>query len=34
MDANSTRLPIWGIGCNPWAPESVNDTLTRGKDLC
>nr|QGR25459.1 MSDIN [Lepiota venenata]QKM76218.1 alpha-amanitin [Lepiota venenata] len=31
MDANATRLPIWGIGCNPWTPESVNDTLT--KDL-
>nr|H2E7Q6.1 RecName: Full=Alpha-amanitin proprotein 2; Contains: RecName: Full=Alpha-amanitin; AltName: Full=Amatoxin; AltName: Full=Gamma-amanitin; Flags: Precursor [Galerina marginata CBS 339.88]AEX26936.1 alpha-amanitin proprotein [Galerina marginata]QKM76216.1 alpha-amanitin [Galerina marginata] len=34
FDTNSTRLPIWGIGCNPWTAEHVDQTLVSGNDIC
>nr|5N4B_C Chain C, Alpha-amanitin proprotein [Galerina marginata]5N4B_D Chain D, Alpha-amanitin proprotein [Galerina marginata]5N4D_C Chain C, Alpha-amanitin proprotein [Galerina marginata]5N4D_D Chain D, Alpha-amanitin proprotein [Galerina marginata] len=25
---------IWGIGCNPWTAEHVDQTLASGNDIC
>nr|AYM46687.1 alpha-amanitin [Amanita rimosa]AYM46695.1 alpha-amanitin [Amanita subpallidorosea]AYM46696.1 alpha-amanitin [Amanita subpallidorosea]QIM40750.1 alpha-amanitin [Amanita subpallidorosea] len=33
-DINATRLPIWGIGCNPSVGDEVTALLTRGEALC
>nr|AYM46685.1 beta-amanitin [Amanita pallidorosea]QIP67823.1 beta-amanitin [Amanita pallidorosea] len=33
-DINATRLPIWGIGCDPCVGDDVTAVLTCGEALC